>query len=61
VTANRTTFNFQVGSSSSAYLNPEPLTKEEATRIYSPNAEADARELAMARAAMRSIRTARKN
>ena len=43
-----------------SYLNPEPLTAEEATRIYAPNAEEDARESAMARDALRSIRHAKR-
>ena len=41
-----------------SYLNPEPLTNQEARRIYAPNSEDDMRELAMTRAAMRSIRKA---
>jgi putative addiction module CopG family antidote len=43
-----------------SYLNPKPLTEEEAKRIYAPNPEEDARELAMGRAALRSIREARR-
>jgi Arc/MetJ-type ribon-helix-helix transcriptional regulator len=39
-----------------AHLSPTPLTIEEAERIYAPNKEEEARELAMARAAMRGIR-----
>jgi putative addiction module CopG family antidote len=43
-----------------SYLNPESLTAEEAARIYAPNPEEDARELAMARGALRSLRNARR-
>jgi putative addiction module CopG family antidote len=43
-----------------SYLNPEPLTEEEAKRIYAPDPQADARELSMARAALRSVRKARR-
>lgn len=39
-----------------SYLNPGPLTEEEAKRIYASNREEDARELSMARAALRSVR-----
>jgi len=38
------------------YLKPVSLSAEEAARIYAPNAEEDARELAMARGALRSLR-----
>jgi putative addiction module CopG family antidote len=44
----------------SSYLNPDPLTPEEAERIYAANPEEDAREVAMASAAMRSIRNSRR-
>ena len=42
-----------------SYLNPAPLTVAEIERIYGPNPEAEAREMAFATAAMRSIRRRR--
>ena len=41
-----------------SYLNPEPFTDDEAKRIYAADAQEDARELSMARAALRSVRNA---
>jgi hypothetical protein len=39
-----------------AYLNPASLSEEEAKRIFAPNLTEDARELALAQAALESIR-----
>jgi Arc/MetJ-type ribon-helix-helix transcriptional regulator len=39
-----------------SYLNPRPLTPEEARRIYASNPEEEEQELAMARDALRSLR-----
>ena len=42
-----------------SYLSPPPLTPEQVEQIYGPNAEAEAREVELASAAMRSIRNRR--
>ena len=39
-----------------SYLNPPPLTPEQVEQVYGPNPEAEAREVELAVAAMRSIR-----
>jgi putative addiction module CopG family antidote len=43
----------------SSYLNPVPLSEAEIRQIYGRNPESDNREVALARAAMRSIRRRR--
>ena len=40
------------------FLNPPPLTEEEARRIYAPDSLADRRELALARASLTAWRKA---
>jgi Arc/MetJ-type ribon-helix-helix transcriptional regulator len=39
-----------------SYLNPPPLTEEEARRCFAPNAEEDGREHAMVRDGQASLR-----
>ena len=43
-----------------AYLNPAPMSGKDARRIYASHPEEDARELALAKGALRALRTARK-
>jgi putative addiction module CopG family antidote len=43
-----------------SFLNPPPLTEQEARRIYAPNPQADKRELAFARASLKLLRKAAK-
>ena len=42
-----------------SYLNPPALTPEQVEQVYGPNPEAEAREVELAVAAMRSIRNRR--
>ena len=42
-----------------SYLNPPLLTPEQVEQVYAPNPEAEAREVELATAAMRSIRNRR--
>ena len=39
-----------------SYLNPPAMTPEQVEQVYGPNPEAEAREVELAVAAMRSIR-----
>jgi len=41
-----------------SYLNPPPMSDEDAQRIYRADPEADEREASLARAALQSIRKA---
>src|SRR5437763_15691177 len=43
-----------------SYLNPPSLSPEQAAKIYAPNPDENARELATARGALRSVRSARR-
>jgi Arc/MetJ-type ribon-helix-helix transcriptional regulator len=43
-----------------SYLNPTPMSDHDAQRVYGPNGAEDARELAFAKSALRSLRKMRK-